>query len=79
MASIHTKVIWSRPLNLGAIALAKEKFASMADRESEPSTSEFSLSGNEVTIHRYWADLDSATEWVNYITTLNPVLVTIVE
>jgi hypothetical protein len=76
---IKTHVTWLDGETLPSAEITAKVNEMTAQGKTDGSWTKISEADGQYTIERTWTDVDAANEWINFITTFNPVLAVIVE
>lgn len=76
---IKTHVTWVADAARPTAELATKVDEMTAQGKTDGSCTQINEADDRVTVERSWVDINAAAEWINFVTTYNPVLAVIVE
>lgn len=76
---IKTHVTWLADAARPTVELATKIKEMTAQEKTDGSWTQINEADDQNTVERSWVDINAATEWINFVTTFNPVSAVVVE
>lgn len=75
--SVKTRVTWNLPMDQTTVDQVNTQAQLMASQGKETQPPEYGLENNQSSVYRFWIDMDTANEWLNFVAPYQPASVEI--